>query len=434
MFRKTILATSILLALGAQPVLATNGLAPTGLGQTHKAMGGAAAGYAVSPMSMATNPASASFSPDGYDVGAEVFIPNRTASLKTPFSATGAPQEADGNGDEMFLIPEAGYKRTMKGGASVGIVAYGNGGMNTSYDNGVPFDSPLGRGSFGGAPGTPTGIDLKQVFISPTVSYKVSDNVAVGVSANLVYQRFEAEGLGAFGPNPLTGSPGFSNDPVHLTDQGGDTSTGIGATVGIQGKLSDKLSAGLSYRSKVGMGKLEKYAGLFPNGGEFDVPAATTAGIAYQATPQTLIAADVEQIAYADVDAIGNPPANGLPFGAANGPGFGWEDQTVYKVGVKHQVNNGLALMAGYNRGDSPVGSGVTTVNVLAPAVVEEHISLGFEKRLTPKSKITGSYIHAFENTVEGTATVPPPGPIPMDAYDLTMDQDAIGIGYSVEF
>ncbi len=64
-------------------------------------------------------------------------------------------------------------------------------------------------------------------------------------------------------------------------------------------KSSDKLSAGLAYRSKVDMGKLEEYQGLFPNGGEFDVPAATTAGIAYQATPQTLIAADVEQIAYA---------------------------------------------------------------------------------------------------------------------------------------
>lgn len=422
MFRKTILASSVLLAIAAQPALATNGLAPTGLGQTHKAMGGAAGGYAANTMSMATNPASASFVADGYDVGAEVFIPNRTATLNAPFSPTRAEQEADGNGDEMFLIPEAGYKRDMKGGLSVGVVAYGNGGMNTAYDKGVPF----GAGSFGGMPGTSTSIDLKQMFIAPTVSYKVNDNVAVGASANLVYQRFEAEGLGAFS--------GFSSDPTNLTDKGGDTSTGVGATLGVQGKVTDKLSAGLAYRTKVGMGKLEKYAGLFPNGGEFDVPAATTAGIAYQATPQTLIAADVVKIDYAKVDAIGNSPANGKPFGSADGPGFGWDDQTVYKVGVKHQVNDGLALMAGYNRGDSPVGSNVTTINVLAPAVVEEHIALGFEKKLTPKSKIVGSYVHAMENTVEGAATLPPPGPIPMDAYDLTMDQDAIGIGYSVEF
>lgn len=422
MFRKTTLAMSVLLALGAQSAFATNGLAPTGLGQTHKAMGGAAAGYAASAMSMATNPASASFSPDGFDVGAEVFKPNRTVTLKAPFSPTGAAVTADGNGDEMFLIPEAGYKRDMKGGLSVGIVAYGNGGMNTAYDKGVPF----GAGSFGGRPGTPTGIDLKQMFVSPTVSYRVNDKVAVGASANLVYQRFQANGLGAFSA--------FSVDPTSLSNNGGSKSTGIGATLGIQGKLSDKLSAGLAYRSKVNMGKLDKYKGLFPNGGEFDVPAATTAGVAYQATPKTLVAADVEKIAYSGVAAIGNSPANGKPFGAAGGPGFGWTDQTVYKIGVKQQVNDGLALMAGYNRGDSPVGAGVTTVNVLAPAVVEQHLSLGFEKKVTPKSKITGSYVHALKNTVTGSATLPPPGPIPMDAYDLTMDQDAVGVAYSVEF
>jgi long-chain fatty acid transport protein len=331
----------------------------------------------------------------------------------------------------MFLIPEAGYKRNMKGPLSVGIVAYGNGGMNTAYDSGVPF----GTMSFGSpVPGTvvPTSIDLKQVFVSPTASYKINDKVAVGASANLVYQRFEAEGLGTFG------AMGASNDAAALSGTGGDTSTGIGATLGVQGKLTDKLSAGLAYRSKVNMGKLEKYQGLFPNGGEFDVPAAATAGIAYQATPKTLVAADVEQIEYSGVAAIGNSPAlvnTGVKFGATGGPGFGWKDQTIYKVGVKHQVNNGLALMAGYNHGKSPVSEDVTTVNVLAPAVVEDHLSLGFEKKLTPKSKIVGSYVHAFENTVKGTGTIPTmAGQLPMSAYDLKMAQDAVGLSYSVDF
>lgn len=419
---RTLLASSILLALGAQSAFATNGMAPTGIGQTHKAMGGAAAGYAANTMSMATNPASASFISDGFDVGMEVFKPNRSVTFKA--TAFGAPADAnaDGNGDEMFLIPEAGYKRTINDRVAVGVTAYGNGGMNTAYDNGVPF----GAGSFGGPAGTRTGIDLKQLFIAPTASYKVNDNVAVGASANLVYQRFEAHGLGAFS--------GFSSDPANLTDNGGDSSTGVGVTVGIQGKLSDKVTAGAAYRSKVNMGKFDKYKGLFPNQGEFDVPAATTIGVAYQATPKTLVAADVEQIEYSGVDATGNPPSTPAAFGSNNGPGFGWEDQTIYKVGVKHQVNNSLAVMAGYNYGESPISGKYTTVNVLAPGITEQHLSLGFEKQLTPKSKITGSYVHAFKKTVTGDATVPPPGPIPMDAYDLHMDQDAIGIGYSMEF
>lgn len=421
MFKKTTLAASVLLAIAAQPVLATNGMAPTGLDPLQQSMGGASAGYAANTMSMATNPAAASFAEDGYDIGAEVFKPSRSATFKG--TAFGAPADvtADGNGDELFLIPNAGYKRSLKGGLSVGVTAYGNGGMNTAYDGGVPF----GTAYFSGTPGS-TGIDLKQLFIAPTASYKVNENVAVGASLNMVYQRFEAEGLGAFS--------GFSSDPANLTDKGGDSSTGVGASVGIQGKVTDKLSAGLAYRSKTKMGKFEKYSGLFPNGGEFNVPAATTLGIAYKATPQTTVAADIEQIEYSKIAAMGNAPSTPLPFGSANGPGFGWDDQTVYKLGVKHQLNEGLALMAGYNYGKSPISSDETTLNVLAPGITEKHASFGFEKKLTPKSKLVGSYVHAFKKTVTGNATVPPPGPLPLDAYDLKMDQDIIGLGYSVEF
>lgn len=404
---KSLLAAAIACAMGFQPVFATNGMAPTGLGQVHKAMGGAAAGYAANTMSMASNPASASFINDGYDVGLELFKPNRTASAgATSF---------DGNGDELFLIPEGGYKKQLNAKTAAGVVVYGNGGMNTNYTDGVRF----GAGYFSGATAAKTGVDLQQLFVSPTVSHKVSENVAIGVSANLVYQKFKAEGLNGFA-QPCPNNP-CSMNPSNVTNQGYDASTGIGATVGVQGKLSDKLTAGASYRSKVKMSKLDKYKGLFPNQGEMDVPAAATVGIAYQATPKTLVAADVQQIYYSDVAAIGNK-TNAGALGATGGAGFGWDDQTVYKVGVKQQLNSNLALMAGYNHGKSPVGAEDTTLNVVAPGVIEDHLSLGFEKKLTPKSKLVGSYVHAFKNSVQGAA------------YKLQMDQDAIGIGYSREF
>lgn len=55
--RKSVIAVSIGLAVGLAPTAyATNGLAPTGVGQEQKAMGGAAAGNASNTMSMATNP------------------------------------------------------------------------------------------------------------------------------------------------------------------------------------------------------------------------------------------------------------------------------------------------------------------------------------------------------------------------------------------
>ncbi|QTR49723.1 hypothetical protein [Candidatus Thiothrix anitrata] len=39
--------------------------------------------------------------------------------------------------------------------------------------------------------------------------------------------------------------------------------------------------------AKHDMGKLDKYKGLFAEQGDLDMPAATTVGIAWQATPKT---------------------------------------------------------------------------------------------------------------------------------------------------
>lgn len=407
-FNKTLLVTSIVLALGSQAAFATNGLAPTGVGIAQKGMGGAAAGYASNTMSMATNPAAASFVNDGYDVGVELFKPSRSATK----ISTGVTY--DGNGKSTFLIPEGGYKKQINDKVAAGVVVYGNGGMNTQYNQLNPTST------FGTT--NPGGVDLQQLFISPTVSYKMNDKAAIGVSANMVYQKFKAEGLENFGINP---NPGY------------DSSTGIGATIGIQGKMSDKLTGGISYRSKVKMGKLDKYKNLFPDQGAMDVPASLTAGIAYQATPKTLVAADVQQIYYSDVAAIGNTSKsfNGLNLGAAGGPGFGWKDQTVFKIGVKHQVNDNLALMAGLNHGKTPIQADETTFNVLAPGTVENHISLGVEKKLSPKSKLVGSYVHAFSKEVKGTgAAVKNLAGMDSGGYNLKMKQDAIGISYSREF
>ena len=383
--RKSVIAVSIGLAVGLAPTAyATNGLAPTGVGQEQKAMGGAAAGNASNTMSMATNPAAAAFINDGYDVGLEVFQPNRSAKLgSTTF---------DGDGKSTFLIPEAGYKRKLNEKVDVGVVVYGNGGMNTQYSVNPGFG--VGK----------AGIDYQQMYISPTASYKLNDHVAVGASANFIYHKFKAEGLSGFG----------------IGNNGYDSSTGWGATVGIQGKVTDKLSAGLLYSTKVNPGKLEKYNTLLPNRGEMGVPAATTAGIAYQATPKTLVVADVQRIHYKDVDAIGNPADPALF--PSNQMGFGWDNQTVYKIGVKHLATPKTAIMAGYNHGKSPLQAEDTMLGVLAPGVVEDHVSLGVQTKLSPKSKLTATYMHAFENEVKG---VP---------YSVKMDQNAVGIAYSREF
>jgi long-chain fatty acid transport protein len=422
--RKSLLASSLSIALVTPAAFATNGLAPTGLGQEHKAMGGASVANPVNTMSMASNPASASFIRDGWDVELELFKPNRTIQRKDFPNLSG--ESFKGDEKPVFLIPGGGYKKQYNDQYAIGISMYGNGGMNTEFKNSPTFPTgqnpPNHLAPFNGGSGANTGVNLEQLFISPTLGIKLNDKHSVGISANLVYQQFEANGLEALA--------GFSGDKANFTGRGVDSATGIGATIGWIGKLDDATTLGAAYRLKTKMSKFKKYAGLFPDGGQMDVPAAVTIGLSRQVTPKTKIAIDMQKVYYSKVGAIGNSGQVQLPFGSTGGPGFGWDDQTIIKVGLKHQMNPKLAVMVGYNHGDSPVDGNDTFFNALTPAVVEDHFSLGFDYKLNKNASILGSYSHAFSGTVKGNLQTPgQPQP-----FDLTMDQDAIGIGYSVKF
>ncbi|WP_020394661.1 OmpP1/FadL family transporter [Thiolinea disciformis] len=404
------LALIVFASCYSSSVFATNGIAPIGLGTEHRAMGGVGAGYPANSSSMASNPAAAAWVKDGFDVGAELFRPDREATFNGKAFGMPADQVFDGNGKKSFLIPEASYKRNLKGGVSLGVAAYGNGGMNTEY----AINPGFGQGE--------AGVDYQQLFVSPTAAFQLNPQHAVGISANMVYHRFKASGLQGFDNAMTTASPG------HITNNGYDSSTGIGFAVGWQGKVAPNLIVGAAYRSKVKMGELDAYSGLFANGGEFNVPGAVSVGASWQVTPSTTVAADVQHIYYKDSEAISNSALIQKPFGANGGPGFGWDDMTVYKVGLKQQVNEKMALMAGFNYGKQPIDSAQTTLNVLAPGVVEKHLTLGAQWTLSPKSKLNASYVHAFENEVKGNNSSR------MDGYNLKMKQDSLGISYSHEF
>jgi long-chain fatty acid transport protein len=416
LFKKTLLVVSLSMAI-APAAYATNGMAPTGIGQIHKAMGGAAAANPQNTLSMGTNPATASFIDDGYDVGAEIFVPDREVrfegleQLGLPIGANGT---YDGNHKKAFLVPEGGYKKTLANGLSLGVAVYGNGGMNSDYKPSFPLAPGAGPGNIPAE----SGINFAQVFISPTISKKINDNHSVGLSVNLVAQQFESKGL--IGPGR----------------SGKDTATGIGATIGYLGKISPTAMLGISHRFRTSMGGFDKNAPLF-NGatgatfdpatgalltpgtvtnGQLDVPGATTIGLSFDVTPKTRIAVDVQRIYYSNVKAIHD--------------GFKWDNQDVIKFGVKHQLNNKIALMGGLNYGESVVAPLSAGFNIIAPAVVESHISLGAEIALKKNSSLSIVYVHALDNKVKGPLAPPPA----TASAELVMHQHSLGIGYSKTF
>ncbi|WP_198266238.1 OmpP1/FadL family transporter [sulfur-oxidizing endosymbiont of Gigantopelta aegis] len=203
-----------------------------------------------------------------------------------------------------------------------------------------------------------------------------------------------------------------SQAPNNVTNKGRDDSWGFGISLGWQGQLTDSLTVGVVYNSEVSMDDFSDYKGLLSEGGNLDVPENYGIGIAWKATDQLLVGFDVQQINFSDVKSIGNelnsgPNNSGNPMfnpanylGTNNGSGFGWDDMTVYKLGGEYQWNKQLTLRAGYSYADQPISKSETMFNILAPAVIEEHASLGMTYVLPQGSEISMYYYHAFSNKV----------------------------------
>ena len=386
------LAIASLAALAITPAYATDGYFDFGYGIKSKGIGGAGVAFPQDSIAPATNPAGAAFIADRLDFGLTYFRPDRSASL--------GGTNYDGNGTDDFFIPEIGYKHSLTPNLDFALTVFGNGGMNTDYSAPL-FDTPL--------PGVPSdaGIDLSQLFVAPTLAYKIHADHAIGISPIFAYQRFKAHGLQEFG----------------VANAGYDDSYGGGVRIGYTGKLTDWLTVGATYQSRIYASRFDQYSGLFAEHGDFDIPSNFALGFALHPTKELTFAFDVERIFYSEVASVGNPltPANSVNLGQDNGPGFGWRDVTAIKTGIAYQASDTLTLRIGYNYSTQPIRNGQTYFNVLAPGVVQQHATAGLTWQFRENWELSAFYVHAFDQTVNGD------GP-PFGVADLSMHQDSLGI------
>lgn len=396
MKKTSLRATAVAVAaLAATSAFATDGYFPHGYGMKALGMGGASVAMTDNAFAGANNPATASFSDSRADLGANVFSPKR--------SATQGPQttESDKNA---FLVPEFGYVAASRDAFTYGVTVYGNGGMNTDYPGQL----------FGGAGSSGTGVNLEQLIVAPVIAYKVSSESSIGVSPLLVRQTFSAKGLEGWGLSSSIGT---------------DVSTGLGVRLGLYSKLAPNIAFGASYSPKTNMSKFDKYAFLFAEHGDFDIPANYTVGIAIDASPSVKLALDYQRIEYSGVKAIASAslPNFGNGLGSDNGPGFGWANTDIYKVGVEWKYSDSLTLRAGYNHTNNPVSSADVMFNILAPGVIVDHYTFGATYKVAKNSELTWAYMYAPQNSVSG-----------LDMYGnpntIRMSQQSLGVQYSWKF
>lgn len=464
-----------LVATGVFPIsaLATNGFFSHGWGTKSKAMAGVATALPQDTLVSATNPAGMAFIGNRFDVGVSFFSPsprgyeanNDFAQVNgMPAGAFVTPGEYESDLD-WFLIPSFGVNYAIDDRSTIGLSLFGNGGMNTKYKDRAPFENfaafpnqlagPTGllftdtnppapvtgpanapnnanpNGIFTAT--TPTGINLEQLFIEIPYTYKLDGGKqSVGIAPVFAVQRFEATGLEPFQQ--------LSVRPDKVTNNGMDWSYGMGLHFGWFGQLNDQLALGASYRTQVWMSKFDDYAGLFADGGSFDIPAMFNLGVAFKAQPNLTLAFDYQHIFYDENHAIANSndadltacqvagPKPSYCLGAESGVGFGWESMDVLKLGVKYDPIERLSLMAGvsYNT-DFLKTDRQGLFNILAPATIRWHLTLGAAYQVTKSDEFAISFAYMPKETFDGTS----PSLTQTQTGSLYMEQMEIGINWS---
>ena len=300
----------------AQPAKALEGYFQHGYGARHKALAGAGVADGRDATIAIINPAGLVHAQNEIDSAFGLFSPTRemVGSGAPGLTPTG---KYESNTLE-FFIPNLSAAYRVSGNPFVdvvGVSVWGN-GAGTNYRN---FDR--GGGCFNGGSGMfcggPAGVDLQQMFLTVSVAKHITPDLAVGIGPTLARQQFRAKGLDVFAP--------VSNSI--------DQEWGYGVSGGLEWSIARHLRFGAAIASRTYMGSFEKYAGLLADHGDCDVPAFGQAGIAYDAQPNLTLMLDYQHIAYGSIACVANPATSPGPFGAANGPAFGWRDINAVKFG-----------------------------------------------------------------------------------------------------
>jgi len=401
-FSKHLIAVATATALLAPATAsATAGYFSLAYGAKSRGIAGAATALSQDTYAAATNPAGMAKAVGTNDVGILVFSPSRESTTLWGNQESGA----DG-----FIIPSGGFVRKLNDKMTWGMSIYANGGLNTDYEQ----NAGAGRNLFG-YPNEGLGVDLAQLIFAPTLTYALNKNHTVGASLLVGYQQFKARGLQGF--NGLKGdgsTTGTEAGNEGLTNQGYDTAWGVGLRVGWQGKISKNVSVGAAYSTKVYMNEFSKYDKLFAEDGDFDIPANWSIGIAGKVSPKVTLSADFQRILYGDVKAISNPGptnaganvfADGQGFlGTDNGLGFGWDDVNILKLGAIYEHNANFTYRFGYSYNSEAFDDDQLAFNVLAPAVIRQHITAGFTYYPNAKDnqQVTFTFMHAVNANQSG--------------------------------
>ncbi|MGX7667138.1 OmpP1/FadL family transporter [Flavobacterium pedocola] len=283
-------------------------------------------------------------------------------------------------------------------------------------------------------------IDLKAIYVQPTISVKISDQFSFG--GGPIYVNGSVEFNRNITPNPLLSANGQPAD-VTLDAKG---ITAWGYTAGFMFNPCDKMRLGFNYRSEIIMEARDGDAtfhdvpviaqGTFTDtnfDADLPLPAEITAGLSYNITKKWMVAFDYNRTLWRVYENLTVDFANNVPT-SVNARNY--KDTNTYRFGTQYKANEKFTFRAGWYKDESPVRDGY-----FAPETPRND-AMGFTGGLTYQinkklgvdasflylhfDEIDNSYDHYVDPTA-GTGDKLPFG----GTYKSTVFAPGVGLTYS---
>lgn len=193
---------------------------------------------------------------------------------------------------------------------------------------------------------TPIRVRKKTEIISAIFSLKLNPSHSIGFSID--YLRFSLLRNGyQRADNPIR-----SVSPGNVTNNGTDTSSGVGFSLGWRWNITPQLAFGAAWVKRSYCGQFRKYRGFEPHYGHNYTPQTIGAGFSYRFNSKLMGRLEVLWSNLGDQPGANN---NILPDGQLNrnkrgsskSPGPGLNDATFINAGLGYKMNESLSLGLG---------------------------------------------------------------------------------------
>jgi len=410
----------------ATSAYATNGYQLIGIGSYQKSLAGAVTALPGSNMTAVTNPAGMIRIGHRADFSMEGFMPDRS----TDFHAFGG-KTADSS-SKLYGIPAIGWNGPV---GSRGDMVFG-GGMYGTSGMGVDYDSTLMQKPMEGvSPGVYWDGYSSIAFwqMAPSLAWQAAEKLSLGASFNIDFQEV------SFQQRMMADTNGDRQGDMVVNNfdlSRGASAFGFGLSLGILYDLNEMVTIGAMYKSKQFFSDLKyklangdiNFGTPLPAGTyklDLDFPQQAAFGIAVHATEKFTIAADVKWIDWSDTMddlSVKGPGGIRVPMDP------GWDDQFVYAIGIAYKMNDRFNLRAGFNYGESPIDGDNAANNLILPAVVETHYTVGADYKLDDHWDIGCHYMYVPENSVTANSGTSAPD------VEISLSEQSFGLNLGYRF